>query len=540
MPSQLTLRAVTKSYPGRLVLDQASLTVAPGERIGIVGENGSGKSTLLRLIAGREPADGGEITVTADDGLGYLPQTVDVPSGWTVQRAVDNALADLRALERRLRELAVDLSTEDQLNAYGETLQAFEDRDGYRADARVDQALHGLGLGHLERDRPLTGLSGGEQARLSLACLLASDPGTLLLDEPTNHLDDTALAWLEDRLRRHRGTVVAVSHDRLFLDRIATAIVEVDAGAVVRFGNGYAGYLAGHATARARWEQAYQQWCAETARLREYAATTAHRVAPDRPIKDNNKVSYDRHGGRVQQSIASRVRNAEERLRRLTENPVHPPPPPLRFTAQFAGDGPADHGTSPLVQVRGVAVADRLVLDEVRVDAGDRLLVHGPNGAGKSTLLRVLAGDLRPDRGAVSRRGRIGYLRQEVPADRPRQTLLAAFAAGRAGPPDEHRDRLLSLGLFDPGSLDQPVGVLSIGQRRRLELARLVTDEFDLLLLDEPTNHLSLTLVEELEAALEDYPGAVVAVSHDRALCRRFGGRRIELRAGRLVDTPTG
>ncbi len=324
-----------------------------------------------------------------------------------------------------------------------------------------------------------------------------------------------------------------MSHDRVFLERVATAIVEVDADRrqVARYGDGYAGYLAEKAAVRRRWEQAYERWCAEIDQLTEYAATTAHRVAPGREMRDRNKMSYGRRGDRVQGSESTRVRNARERLRRLRDEPVPRPPDPLRFAGRLAaGDTP-----ETVVAVEGVRVGDRLYVDSLAVGGRQRLLVHGPNGAGKTTLLRVLAGTLEPDTGRVRRRGRIGYLAQEIPAHQPRRTLLAAFAAGRPGPPEEHAARLLSLGLFRPADLRVPEGALSAGQRRRLSLARLLTGPADLLLLDEPSNHLSLALVEELEEAIGSFAGALVVVSHDRALRRRFAGTQLELSGGRLV-----
>jgi macrolide transport system ATP-binding/permease protein len=619
--TQLTLHDVRKSFGERLLLDNVSLAVRPGERIGIVGENGAGKSTLLRLFAGRERPDDGEITVAATS-VGYLGQTPELPPSRTVGDMVDAALADFRAMERRLRDLEARLDDPAALAEYGDLLTEFELRDGYQADARVDKAMHALGLAAICRDRRLGSLSGGEQARLGLACLLAAAPEVMLLDEPTNHLDAGALTWLEDHLRAHRGTVVAVSHDRVFLERVATAIVEVDADrrATARYGDGYAGYLAEKAAARRRWEQAYEQWSAEIGRLTEFAATTAHRVAPGREMKDRNKLAYDRDRGRVQSSVSSRVRNAQERLRRLRAEPVPHPPAPLRFTGRLAtvvGSGTASRGSfaagssrdrlrdgagsfvaessggrsgvdrltggggssaaeasdgrlrpdpsadaeaapaadssgdwpggdpltgegslaagSAAVEVRDVRVADRLRVDSLTVGGRQRLLVHGPNGAGKTTLLRVLAGALEPDTGSVRRRGRIGYLAQEISAHHPQRTLLAAFAAGRPGLPEEHASRLLSLGLFRPADLHVPEGALSAGQRRRLSLARLVTGQVDLLLLDEPSNHLSLTLVEELEEAIDEFAGALVVVSHDRALRRRFAGTQLELAGGRLV-----
>ncbi|MFD8544368.1 ABC-F family ATP-binding cassette domain-containing protein [Streptomyces sp. NPDC059649] len=533
MPTQISLHDITKSHGERLLLDAVSLSVRPGERVGIVGENGAGKSTLLRLIAGVEQPDEGHVVLTADGGIGYLGQTPDLPPDRTVQDAIDAALTDLRDMERRLRTLESGLAdaTAARLDEYGDLLTLFELRGGYEADARVEAALHALGLEGLGHDRLLGSLSGGEQARLGLACLIAAAPEVMLLDEPTNHLDAAALDWLEGALLAHRGTVLAVSHDRLFLQRIATTIVEVDADrrSLVRYGDGYGTFVAAKATARRRWEQEYAVWCEEIAHLTDFAAGTAHGVAPGRAIKDGNKMAYDRAKGRVQASVSSRVRNAQERLRRLREHPVPKPPEPLRFRA-----APGLGGTEgTLVELDGVRVGDRLAVDSLSITAGERLLIHGPNGAGKTTLLRILAGLTAPDSGTVLRRGRIGYLAQEIPVSRPAESLLDTFRRGLAGHPEELAALLLSFGLFRERDLQVPVGALSAGQRRRLALARLLARPADLLLLDEPTNHLALGLVEELEAALAAWPGALVMVTHDRLLRRRFGGRPYEIRNGR-------
>lgn len=209
------MKDVSVAFGDRTVLERVSLTVRPGDKAGVIGDNGSGKSTLLRLLAGDVEPDAGEITVSFPGGVGHLGQTADLDPRGTVQDAVDTALAELRGLEARIRaaEAALATATPDELDAYGELLTAYEERDGYRADARVDAALHGLGLAHLTRDRLLGSLSGGERSRLSLACVLAAAPELLLLDEPTNHLDQRATAWLEAHLKAHRGTVVLVTHE---------------------------------------------------------------------------------------------------------------------------------------------------------------------------------------------------------------------------------------------------------------------------------------------------------------------------------------
>ncbi|MGA4839176.1 ribosomal protection-like ABC-F family protein [Streptomyces sp. G45] len=537
MPTQISVRGMTKTRGDRLIFDGVSFTVRPGERVGVVGENGAGKSTLLHLLAGIEKPDGGEVVTVAEGGARLLAQTPQLPGDRSVGDAIDVALADLRAMERRLRELEADLGGVSEasgaaLEEYGDLLTAFELRGGYESDARVDKAMHGLGLAHIERGRELGSLSGGEQARLGLACLIAAAPEVMFLDEPTNHLDEAALDWLETALLAHQGTIVAVSHDRTFLERVATAILEVDEArrTVVRHGGGYQGLLAERAASRQRWEQAHAEWREEVRRLEEFAATTAHAVAGGRPIKDNNKMAYDRAGGRVQASIAGRVRNAQERLRRLREHPVPKPPEPLRFAARPATGAAEGH----LVTLRNVRVGDRLQVAELTVTAGERLLIHGGNGAGKSTLLRTMAGVLEPDEGSVVRRGRIGYLAQEIPVRRPTERVLEAFGRGLPLTEEEQSELLLSYGLFHPRDLHVPVGSLSAGQRRRLGLARLLARPADLLLLDEPANHLALTLVEELEEALDQWPGALVVVSHDRHLRRRFTGRIRRMEAGRL------
>ncbi|MDE3723453.1 ABC-F family ATP-binding cassette domain-containing protein [Nocardiopsis sp. N85] len=536
--ARVTLTEVGKRYGDHTVLDRVSLSIAPGERVGVIGDNGSGKSTLLRLLSGEEEPDNGEMTVIAPGGIGHLPQMERVGSG-TVGDAIDDALSDLREMETRLRDREAELGTAgpEGLVAYGDLLSEFEARGGYEADVRVDAGLHGLGLPNLDRGRPLRTLSGGERSRLALAAVLAADPELLLLDEPTNDLDDRAVAWLEQRLRAHRGTVVAVTHDRAFLAGVTGTVLEVDheSRRVNRYGNGYDGFLAAKAAARARWIREYDVWRTELARQRRLAENN---VAALQAIpRKMDKAAFGHGGFRMRgraHGAMSRIRQAKERAERLIENPVAPPPVPLEMTASF-GTAVSEDGAVPPVELEGVRVDHRLAVPALTLAPGERVLVTGPNGAGKTTLLRVMAGESAPDSGRVARRGRVGHLRQEDGVIVPGRTVLKSYAAGRPGAAEEHRDELAALGLFRPREMDRSVESLSVGQRRRIEVARLTSDSYDLLLLDEPTNHLSPGLVEDLEEALSRYRGAMVIVTHDRRTRERFTGRRLEMRGGMIV-----
>ncbi|GAA2725326.1 MULTISPECIES: TlrC/CarA/OleB/SrmB family ABC-F type ribosomal protection protein [Streptomyces] len=540
--SQFALHDVTMKYGDRVVLDHVSLSLRPGEKAGVVGDNGSGKSTLLGLLAGRIVPSDGEVTVVAAGGTGHLAQTLGLPPEATVQDAVDLALADLRRLRADIRraeaalEHAEGAGLDAALEDYALLVARYEAREGHTADSRVEAALYDLGLPGLDRRRALGSLSGGERSRLALAATLASRPELLLLDEPTNDLDDAATAWLEERLRAHRGTVVAVTHDRVFLERFTSTVVEVADGRLARHGNGYAGYLTAKAAERRRRLREYEEWRAELDRNRRLAETQVARMGA---VPRKLPLSVFGHGafrarGRTH-GASVRIRNAKERVQRLTREPVAPPPEPLVFRA---GIGVPETGTAveAAAELTGVRVAGRLDLPLLRLAAGERLLVTGPNGAGKSTLMRVLAGELTPDAGTVRVGGRVGHLRQEETPWPPGLSVLEAFAHGRGGAAQDHAHALLSLGLFRTRDLGLRVGEASYGQRRRIELARLVTEPVDLLLLDEPTNHLSPALVEELEAALAGYRGALVVVTHDRRMRARFAGSRLMLCEGRPVE----
>ncbi|MFK0039477.1 ABC-F family ATP-binding cassette domain-containing protein [Paenarthrobacter sp. NPDC090517] len=526
MTDHLHLSGVSHGYGDRELFHAVDLAIHHGEHVAVVGENGAGKSTLLRLLAGVETPDDGTAGLSGNLGyrVGYLAQTHGFSESLTVGDAIDTSLASLRSLEARILELESGLADADseELELYGSLQTEYQLREGYAAESRVEAALDKLGLGGLDRRRTLGSLSGGEQERVALACLLADPAEALLLDEPTNHLDASGTAWLESRLAAHRGTVVVVSHDRVLLRKVATTIIEVDADrrSVNRYGNGYEGYLREKAAERARWIQEYEQWLDAMAAERLQAETVADGMGYGRK-RDNDKMGFDFKAGTWQRAAASKVRNAQERLRRLEDNPVDRPPVPLKLAAPLGVTALA--ASEAALEAHGISAPGRLQPTHLRVEAGQKVLITGPNGAGKSTLLSILAGTLEPTTGSVTVNGSVGYLQQELEVpSRPGLRMLPAFAAGLGGNIDDHAEGLLRLGLFRPAEFHVPVGSLSAGQRRRLALARLLLGGYDTMIVDEPTNHLAPVLVEQLEAALSSFEGTLVIVSHDRALGEWF------------------
>lgn len=524
----LLLRAdgLAKSYAARPVFSGISLTLSTGQRTGLVGDNGVGKSTLLWLLAGRAQPDAGAVSGPGDRGL--LTQELEFRRTATVAEVIDDALGAVRAALARLDELTGRLADDERaLHEYGELLDWCTAHDAWDADRRVEVVCAGLGLSGVDRGRTLDTLSGGERSRLALAALLVRRPAVLLLDEPTNHLDDGACEFLAEHVRGLAGAVLVAGHDRVFLDEVCTEILDIDPAVdgPTRYGGAFTGYLAAKHAERQRWEQRYRAEQRELQTLRHAVRVTARDVAPNRGARDNDKFIHAFKGARVQQQVSRRVRDAQRRLDELQRDQVRKPPPPLRFTGAFS----AETGAGPVLSVHDVRLGDRLTLDRLDLPGDGSLLVTGANGAGKSTLLRVLAGELSLERGEVLRRkgARVGMLRQDVWFDELHKPAAQLYReAAPAGP------NLGELGLLPGPALGRPVGELSAGQRRRLALALLVAADPHVLLLDEPTNHISLSLVGELEDALEAAPGAVVVASHDRWLRRRWNGEHVHLVRG--------
>jgi macrolide transport system ATP-binding/permease protein len=567
---------VSLAYELRPVLRHVSLVVPPGARVGLIGENGVGKSTLLRVLAGAEAPDSGTVARPARTGL--LWQEVRFAPHETLRSVIEDALAGVRAVERELDaagaalgEASTSIGMEQAADRYDRALAAAERADVWSADARRDRVLAGLGVAGIPLERTLDQVSGGQRSRFAMAALLLSRPDALLLDEPTNHLDDEAVEFLQRQLVEWHGPVLFASHDRVFLDAVATALVDLDpsrasaeslagspaggesggravSGAresVRASGNGatvfgkpstgegaFSAYLGFKAAERDRWERQYRDEQDELKKLRHDAAVTARglRSHGARTPRDNDKFIGKFKSQRVDAQTSRRVRNAQGRVDELERSQVRKPSALLSFAGIPGGSHALDDAAGTLLQVTDVSVRHRLHVARLRVDPAARVLVTGANGAGKSTLLGLLAGRIVPDSGTVTRRRglRVGLLEQDVrfahPDASPRAMYEKAMGERRA-----EQLPLTSLGLIAPRDVDRPVGSLSVGQQRRFALALIIAKPPHVFLLDEPTNHLSLALAGELEDALGGYPGAVVVASHDRWLRQRWEGAELAL-----------
>lgn len=543
--SYIAVDGLSFSYPTSRVLSDISLTVNKGEVVGLIGENGAGKSTLLSLIAG---------TLEPDQGLLYLPQSTGFLTQETslhfeepVHMFIDSAVAPVRDIEVAIAELSNQLadaslssSEHSQIaTAFDEALGAAEEFGLWELEARIDSVLAGLGLADVDRETQIGHLSGGQRRRFALAALLLEPHDALILDEPTNHLDDAAVDFLLRELSNFKGPVLIASHDRFFLDSLCTQLVDLDpalgpeggAGQDITqaqtFSGGFSTYIAERERQRSRWSQLFVAQETEREKLEKTTGIEEHDIFHRSVSKSESKITQKFYADRAAKTQGNRVRSAKNRLEELEKYSIPAPPQALRFHGipEFRGHG---HGES--VEVRNIAVENRLQQLSFRIDPGDHVLVEGPNGVGKSTLLSVLEGALTPSFGEVivPEGLKIARLAQddrwtEKQLDTPVDELFAGLIQGSVDL------NLVEMGLLKEASQSKPLRALSLGQRRRVSLGLILVSPPDLLLLDEPTNHLSLALSEELEAAIEKFPGRVVLASHDRWVKRRWSGKKISL-----------
>lgn len=512
---------LTVTRGSRRVLNDVSVTVSARSRIAVVGENGRGKTTLLHVLAGLITPDEG--TVHRAGTIGLARQELSAHDGETVGTLTSQALAASLAALAALDDAALAMADGDAAAdaRYAAALDAATRLDAWDAERRVDVALKALGA-CTDRERPLATLSVGQRYRVRLACLLGARHDVLLLDEPTNHLDADGLDFLTRRLREHDGGLAVVSHDRALLRDVANRFLDLDPsrdGKPRLYAGGYDAWQDARHRERQRWEQDHQEQRDEHRRLQDAVSTARDRLSTGwRPDKGTGKHQRQSRAPGVVQAL-KRQQDALEAHR----IDVPQPPPALRWPDLRVRPG------APQLRAHGVAVEGRLAGPvDLTLDGGDRLLVTGPNGAGKSTLLAVLAGSLEPTHGHVraAEGARIVQVTQETARQDPGLTAHEVHArhVGRLVVGGALRDAdavpLGALGLLDSDAMRTPVGRMSQGQQRRLDLALALVGRPGLILLDEPTNHLSSALIDELTEALRDTSASVVVATHDRQLRR--------------------
>jgi ATP-binding cassette subfamily F protein 3 len=518
--------SVGKQFGDRWVVRGVDFHVAAGERWGIVGRNGVGKTTLFKLLTGEEDATEGEIWRHPGIRFTLLRQNREEWSTATVREAALEPFADLLEMERRIAAQAAELARVDTSSPAGERLLRDYDRDveefrrrgGYEADARAQATLEGLGFPPDTWTKPIRSLSGGELGRLRLVQTLLAGPDVLLLDEPTNHLDLRSTEWLEGFLREYRGTVMAVSHDRVFLERLADHVLHLEEGTAYAYEGGYESFLVQREERRTLQQKEYERQQAYVARTEDF-------------------IRRNLAGQKTKQAKSRRTLLA--RLERVERPGEEGRAMALRF-------GSASRSGSVVARLDGVTCsvdARRLFAPfSAEVTREERVAVIGPNGSGKSTLMRALAGVTAPTGGVVALGVgvRAAYYQQDFTHLDPKRKVWEEVleAAPTLGMP-ALRDHLARF-LFRGDEIEARVGGLSGGEQARVALAKITLQRVNLLLLDEPTNHLDIESREVLEEALEHFEGTVVLISHDRALLSAVATRIWSLRDGRIEDYPGG
>jgi ATP-binding cassette, subfamily F, member 3 len=539
----LSVNNISKMYGIEPILSRVSFTINRGDRLGLVGPNGCGKTTLLRIITGAEKSDSGSIRLTpAGLRVGYLPQGLTPDDDETLGDFLGLDQDGLSLLGREVEQLAEAFSCApdrlDLQHAYDLALDHLAVESG-RAQ-RAPEALAGLGLDPFSYATPVSILSGGQKTRLALAQVLLRDPQLLLLDEPTNHLDLEMLEWLEGWLQAFPGGVLVVSHDRAFLDGVATSIVEIDLDTHTarQYAGNYSAYLEQKLADRERQWQAYKDQQEEIHRLQAAAAAVEEKARFRKGGKGDSgdKFAKGFFANRTR-SVIRRARQLEARIDRLThEDRVDKPRQSWQIKAAFS-DTPTSGREVLMLDDLAVGYDDHTLLSGINLNLrfGARAALIGPNGAGKTTLLRTIAGRIPPIGGAF-RLGagvKIGYMSQEQEELNPALNALETLQRSAVFPETEARTFLHRF-LFSGDDVFVPVGSLSYGERTRLSLARLVAQGCNFLLLDEPINHLDIPSRGRFEQALAEFEGTVLAVVHDRYFISGFASEVWQARGGSL------
>ena len=506
---------------GHKILDGLTFQVDTGERVGLLGPNGCGKTTLLRILTGVMDYDEGDVVIAPGKRMGLISQIPVYPAGYTVEDVLATAFEPLREMEREMAALAEQMGegTDPALLArYDKLTAAFEAAGGYETDTKTNKVCNGLTIPQSMREQLFDKLSGGEKTRVNLARLILEDTDILLLDEPTNHLDLRATEWLEEYLDKFKGTVLTVSHDRYFLDKVVNRIVEIQAGKAEFYSGNYSFYVVEK-------ERRYEE------KLRQYEKEQAKIEQLEKAAEQMRVWAYS-----GMDKTFKRVKSMEKRIERMrtTDRPTKERKMEVRFgEREFRGD--------EVLTIKGLtkSFGERTLFSNLSLEVagGERIALLGDNGSGKTTLLKILLGEEEPDAGKV-RMGptvKVGYLPQHVHFDHPERNLVDTLIYEQDCTAQTARNRLAAF-KFRGEDVFKPVSALSGGEQSRLRLCMLMDEKINLLILDEPTNHLDIQSREWIEEAVEEYEGNLLFVSHDRYFIDRFASRIWMLEDGHITD----
>ncbi|MBR2188914.1 MAG: ATP-binding cassette domain-containing protein [Eubacterium sp.] len=519
----LSCQQIQKTWLSQPVLKNVSFHLDAHEKMALTGINGSGKSTLLKIIAGEEHSDGGTLNLAKDCRVGYLPQIPEIDAEDTIYDYLRGARSNIFALEAELRSLenrmkhASGEALEALMNTYTNLTHTFEQAGGYAANSEIEGVFRGLGFREDDRGRPLSTLSGGQKTRAALGRLLLSETDLLLLDEPTNHLDMDAIQWLETFLSGSRSAVLIVSHDRYFLDRVVTRVVELERGESLSFTGNYTEYSRKKAEVR---KAAYRAWQKQQDEI-------SHQEAVIKKLRQFNREKSIRRAESREKALA-RV----ERLEKPTDENAE-----MHLLLS-----PRTESGKDVLQVEHLSKAfgtNILFRDQnFQIQKGERVAVIGRNGTGKTTLLKIICGLEQATEGTCSPGAnvQIGYFDQEHQQLHPEKTIFDEISDAYPNMTATEIRNVLAAFLFTGDDVFQLTGSLSGGEQGRLSLARLMLSESNFLLLDEPTNHLDAISREILEDALVQYTGTILCVSHDRYFINRVATRILDLDHGVFVN----
>ena len=505
----ISVKNLTKFFTiGENLLEDLSFDIQEGECVAILGRNGCGKTTLFKILTGEMDYDDGEIFINPNKKLGLISQIPHFPEGYTVENVLRSAYQDLTAFKRKMEALEKEMAqgaTDRQLKEYDALSNRFQSGGGYEMDVEVDKICNGLGITGEQRGQLFDSLSGGEKTRVNLGRLLLEKTDILLLDEPTNHLDLRSVEWLESYINAFKGTVLTISHDRYFIDQVADRVIEIYEGHAEFYSGNYTFYMD---EKQARFDLQLKQYEAEQAKLKQLGYT----VERMKGWGINNRTMFRRA-----MSIQHRMERIEKTKR------------PQKEKTMKATFGEKDFNGDVVFKLKNMSKAfeGRTLFSDINlhVEGGERIALLGDNGTGKSTFIKCLLGE--EDCGGKLQFGptvKIGYLPQIIHFDHPERSLYDTMLYEKDCSPQMARDRLGAF-LFQGEDVFKSVGTLSGGEQSRLRLCMLMDEKINLLILDEPTNHLDTASREWVEAAIEEFEGTLLFVSHDRYFIEKFADR---------------